>query len=399
MPTEQPSFTPTYEPTDEPTVEPTVEPTPIPSTLIPSELPTTIPSTEPTFEPTFAPSDSPPTYVPSSQPTSIPTAPPTKMLQTSFAYFTVQFELAYLNSSDFYSSAVSTNTFQQTVASILDGISSINVQIKSLANHDYSDLPFLKQPTYAGTDIVTNIYFYNSYVGSGRRLFYSQYDYYIYSLDQSISSGNFTYNLQYFAQSLACGPLRNVSAISFTVITEATPLSLSVAPSAASTIGPAAKASNFTTYIIIASVCTAVLIIGCIYGGYIRYIRRKGRKAVGAYARWNEMYTNFSDSTSNFILRASNFGSNKSHHEQGEMIAAASGGNTNNPLQQKPKATRKKSLYFVPESGSNSGFKESPQPHPSNISVRPSENIRPSLIYSHYTDKDKKDDKNPMYDL
>ena len=104
-----------------------------------------------------------------------------------------------------------------------------------------------------------------------------------------------------------------------------------------------------------------------------------------------------------FSQSVSQFGSNKSHHEQGEMIAAAatsSSGTTNNPLQQKPKtkANRKKSLYYIPETGNNSGFNDN-QPHPTNISVRPSENIRPSLIYSHYSGKDKKDDKNPMYDL
>jgi hypothetical protein len=165
---------------------------------------------------------------------------------------------------------------------LLDGINSNNVEIKSLSNHDYSDLPLSLRPPYISTDIETNIYFFNSYVGSGRRLFYSQYDYYIYTLGQSIypNSDNFTYILQNFANSLACQPLQSVSVVGFTIITEATPLSLSIAPSAPSTFGPATKVSNFTTYIIIASVCTAVIIIGCFYGGYIRYIRRKGREVI-----------------------------------------------------------------------------------------------------------------------
>ena len=302
LPTISPTTIPTIEPTFSPSYNPTNIPTSVPSTAIPSEIPTITPTIEPTFNPTFFPSESVPTFLPSGSPTRIPTSQPTEMLQGSFSYFTVQFEVAYLNSSDFYKSASTIDTLKQSISSILDGINSNNVEIKSEANHDYSYLPIIARPPYISTDIETNIYFFNSYVGSGRRLFYSQYDYYIYTLEQSIYpySDNFTDILQYFAHSLACQPLKNVSVVGFTIITEATPLSLSIAPSAPSTFGPATQVSNFTTYIIIASVCTAVIIIGCFYGGYIRYIRRKGRKATGAYARWNETYTNFSGSIRNF---------------------------------------------------------------------------------------------------
>jgi len=229
------------------------------------------------------------------------------------------------------------------------------------------------------------------------------YEYLSGGLLESLQNGNYTHALNYLAVNLACDPLKNVTIWNWEIGDAIATNSLTSQPSSASTVKPEALVSQFKKYIIIASVVTAVMMVCCICAGYIRYVRRKNSKATGAYARWNETYNDIRNSTSNFINRLSEFGSNKSHHEQGEMIAAAaaSSSGTTNPLQQKPKtkANRKKSLYYIPETGNNSGFNDDNQPHPTNISVRPSENIRPSLIYSHYSGRDKKDDKNPMYDL
>ena len=226
------------------------------------------------------------------------------------------------------------------------------------------------------------------------------YEYLAGSLLESLQNGNYTDSLHYFALNFACSPLKNVTIWNWEIGDSIVVNSLTSQPSAASTVKPGATVSHFTFYIIIASVVTAVVMVCCIIGGYIRYIRRRNSKASGAFARWNDTYNNLRDSTSNFINRLSQFGSNKSHHEQGEMIAAAAGGNINNPLQQKQKTkvTRKKSMY-LPETANNSGFSDDQQSHESNLASRPSDHIRPSLLYSHYSNEDKKNDSNPMYDL
>ena len=221
------------------------------------------------------------------------------------------------------------------------------------------------------------------------------YEYLSGGLLESLQNGNYTHALNYLAVNLACDPLKNVTIWNWEIGDAIATNSLTSQPSSASTVKPEALVSQFKKYIIIASVVTAVMMVCCICAGYIRYVRRKNSKATGAYARWNETYNDIRNSTSNFINRLSEFGSNKSHHEQGEMIAAAAGGNTNNPLQrQKTKATRKKSLY-LPDTANNSGFDD----HESNLAARPSDHIRPSLLYSHYSDNGKKTDSNPMYDL
>jgi hypothetical protein len=237
--------------------------------------------------------------MPSSSPTSPPTSLPTELLQGTFSYFTVQFEVAYLNNTDFYSSTVSTDTFQQSLSSLLDGVNSNDIEILSLSNHDYSLLPFSLRPPYISTDIKTNVYFFNSYVGSGRRLFYSQYDYYIHLLEQSIYpiSDNFTDTIDYFATALACSPLQNVTVVGLTVITEATPLSRTVAPSEATTVAPNSAVGFGTgTAIIACSVVGAIVLIGGIFFGY-RFFRRRNKKANSAFERWNQTYVDNEKST------------------------------------------------------------------------------------------------------
>ncbi len=139
----------------------------------------------------------------------------------------MQFEVAYYNNNTEMSTTCA-DAFQDSLAAVLEGV--IDVEVVAQTNHDYSYLPLSLQPPYESTDIMTTVFFYNSHLGGK---YYSQYDYYIHTLERSIYpySDNFTDTVHYFTTALACAPLQNVTIASFTIVTAATAISKSTSPS------------------------------------------------------------------------------------------------------------------------------------------------------------------------
>jgi hypothetical protein len=220
-PSTQPSIQPSASPSVQPTASPSSQPILCPSS-VPSTQPTSSPSRHPTVQPSVLPSSRPtvdPTSFPTNAPhfpTSKPTVIPTASFRSSGS-LTVEQTLDNVNYTEVIADPKADETLADAIADSMTGVKSSDIDIQNITASGGRRKLWTILATSLGVDITYVISFT---VNGEESAVTARYTVLVAQLETSISTGNFTKNIQRRATQKSSTSLKLSVANNVTAITK-----------------------------------------------------------------------------------------------------------------------------------------------------------------------------------